>query len=80
MNVFKMRCLVRTAGRTAHHHTDLIFLDGIPHAVIEWAEHPDGSRVPKVKVRLDPQQLTPLNWPQVQYLYGGTIEDPRSFD
>lgn len=77
MEIFKVRCLIQRIGSMEHHDTDLIFLDGVPHAVIEWSEYSDGRLEPLVKVRLDPKWLKPLPWPGVQYLYELPIADPR---
>lgn len=73
----KMRCLIRRDGQVAHYNCELVFIHGQPHAVLEWANYPDGSSMPSVMVQLQNQFLHPLNWPDVQYMYEHEIEDPR---
>lgn len=72
MKVFTCRHTLWRDGRNAGiFDPDLIFIDGIPHLVFEWrGPHPE------IFLRLNPAHLSPLNWPNVQYLYGPTVDYP----
>ena len=59
-----------------HVNSDLIFLGGVPVVVLVWEQLPDGD-YPAVTVTLDPAYLHKINWPEAQYLYELSIEDPR---
>ncbi len=74
--VFQLHCLIRRAGKTAHHHADLIFIDDKPYVVIEWLSGP-GIDIPDVKVPLDPKHLQKISSPGIDYMYEYPIEDPR---
>ena len=56
-------------------NSDLIFLAGIP-CLLVWEARPFGD-YPAVTVSLDGRYLHQLNWPQAQYLYERSIEDPQ---
>lgn len=56
--------------------SDLIFLDGEPHVVLDWAGPPDRQH-PLVMQKLDPQRLVTLQDGAVDFLYDGQIADPR---
>ena len=75
--VFQLHCLIRRAGKTAHHHADLIFIDAKPYVVIEWLSGP-GFDHPDVKVELDPKHLTKIHSGKVDYMYAIPIEDTRA--
>lgn len=80
MEVHKCRHILLRAGQNVGHCvSDLVFLEGVPHIVIEWEDRPAGQH-PAVTVKLDPEKLHPLNWPEVKYLYELPVEDPRSLD
>jgi hypothetical protein len=74
--VFKVQHTMRLDGKWAHFVTDLIFVDGIPHAVLEWDGTPD-NEVPQVSVPLDPSHLQVFRSGHVTHLYDIPIEDPR---
>ena len=59
-----------------HVNSDLIFLGSVPVAVLVWEQRPDGD-YPAVTVTLDPAYLHKINWPEAEYLYELSIEDPR---
>ena len=57
-------------------NSDLIFLERVPVAVLVWEQRPDGD-YPAVTVTLDPAYLHKINWPEAEYLYELSVEDPR---
>ena len=59
-----------------HFNSDLIFLAGVPIVVLVWEQRPHGD-YPAVTVTLDPAYLHKVNWPEANYLYELSIEDPR---
>jgi len=59
-----------------HVNSDLIFLGSVPVAVLVWEQRPDGD-YPAVTVTLDPAYLHKINWPEAEYLYELSIENPR---
>jgi len=52
--------------------TDLVFRDGLPVAVLNWAG-PPGNEYPLVIVALDPAHLTKFSDGIVDYLYDALI-------
>jgi hypothetical protein len=56
--------------------SDLIFLNGQPHLVLDWAGPPD-MKHPHVSVALDPARLSEAPGSGADFLYDGVIEDPR---
>ncbi len=80
MEVHKCRHTLTRAGQNIGHcDSDLVFIDGVPHLVIEWEDRQDGPH-PAVTVKLDPEKLKVLDWPGVKYLYEMPVEDPRRLD
>ena len=60
-------------------HADLIFVENIPHVVLEWSKTPDGEEVPSLSVALDFSKLKTLNWPDAKYIYeGNAVQWPRT--
>jgi hypothetical protein len=78
-DVFKVRHTMSRCGTHGHYISDLIFENGMPKAVIEWADTPQGS-APAVTVDLDPQFLCEVPGDRYQYVYENEIADPRRFD
>ena len=68
--------LMNGGGNVGYVNSDLIFLAGIPIVVLAWEDRPFGD-YPAVTVSLDPRYLHQINWPEAQYLYELSIEDPR---
>jgi hypothetical protein len=56
--------------------SDLIFLEGEPHIVLEWGGPPD-KQFPLVFEKLDPQRLQEPSNPMQPFSYYGDIVDPR---
>ncbi len=69
--------LMSGGGNVGYVNSGLIFLAGIPIIVLAWEERPFGD-YPAVTVSLDPRYLHRINWPEAEYLYELSIEDPRS--
>ena len=61
--------------------SDLIFSDQGPIVVIEWDRTPAGD-IPSVTVLVNPHHLHRLQppWPNANYTYELSVEDPRPFD
>ncbi len=75
--ITKVRHRLMSGGKNLGYvNSDLIFLAGIPIVVLVWEERPFGD-YPAVTVSLDPRYLHQLNWPEAEYLYGHSIEDPQ---
>ena len=75
--VTKVRHRLMSGGNNLGYvNSDLIFLAGIPIVVLVWEERPFGD-YPAVTVSLDARYLHQINWPEAQYLYEHSIEDPQ---
>ena len=74
--VTKVRHPTMHDGKVCHVNSDLIFLAGIPTVVFVWEQRPHGD-CPAVTVTLDPAYLHKINWPEAEYLYELSVEDPR---
>ena len=75
--ITKVRHRLMSGGKNLGYvNSDLIFLAGIPIVVLVWEERPFGD-YPAVTVSLDARYLHQLNWPEAQYLYEHSIEDPQ---
>jgi hypothetical protein len=75
--VTKVRVRIAQAIGEVMFNTGLIFCAGVPIAVLPWERSPHGeSRA--VTVPLDPQHLHKTDWPEAEYLYELSIEDPRT--
>ena len=75
--VTKVRHPTMGDGKVQRHvNSDLIFLGGGPVVVLVWEQRPDGD-YPAVTVTLDPAYLHKINWPEAEYLYELSIEDPE---
>jgi len=59
------------SGQHGYYTSDLIFIDGVPHIVLEWS----GDK-PETTVPLDPAHLVGPDGAG-SYYYGPEIEDPR---
>jgi hypothetical protein len=68
--------LLSGGGNLHYVNSDLISLAGIPMVVLVWEERPFGD-YPAVTVSLDARYLHRINWPEAEYLYEKSIEDPR---
>ncbi len=68
--------LMSGGGNVGYVNSDLISLAGIPIVVLAWEDRSFGD-YPAVTVSLDPRYLHQINWPEAQYLYELSIEDPR---
>jgi len=78
--IHKVRHSMHRAGfGYGHYISDLVFLDGVPTVVIEWAQTPEGE-VPAVMVPLDPRRLQEFPPASGDYFYPEPIEDPRKLD
>ena len=78
--VSSVRAIIkRKGGPYAHFNCDLVWIQGIPTVVIEWASEPEGD-VPLVTIPLDAQKLRKLGWKEAEYLYDEAIQDPRALD
>ena len=74
--VTKVRHPTMRDGKVCHVNSDLIFLAEIPTVVFVWEQRPHGD-CPAVTVTLDPAYLHKINWPEAEYLYELSVEDPR---
>jgi hypothetical protein len=74
--VAKVRVNMTYAGGEVMFNSDLIFLAGIPIVVLAWEQRPHGD-YPAVTVTLDPKHLQQIDWPDADYLYKLSVEDPR---
>src|SRR5271170_3176572 len=75
--VTKIRHRLMSGGNNLGYvNSDLIFLAGIPIVVLVWEARPFGD-YPAVTVSLDARYLHQINWPEAQYLYEHSIEDPQ---
>ena len=72
----KVRLCMLRAGGEVMFNSDLIFLAGTPTVVLEWERRSFGD-YPAVTVTLDPRYLHKADWPDADYLYTLSIEDPR---
>ena len=75
--VSKVRLRMLHAGGEVMFNSDLIFRAGAPIVVLVWEKRSFGDH-PAVTVSLDPKFLSKTNWPDVEYLYELSIEDPQS--
>lgn len=58
--------------------TDTIFINSIPHLVLEWKISPSGSEQPAhPPIPLDPAKHQVLDWADCKYMYELPAEDPR---
>jgi hypothetical protein len=71
--VSKVYHFMNHSGRHGYYESDLIFIDGVPHIVIEW-----NGKEPDTTVALDPVELVGPDSAE-SYFYGPAIEDPRPF-
>jgi len=69
--VSKVYHFMNRSGQHGYHESDLIFIDGVPHVVIEW-----NGKEPETTVALDPAELAGPDGAE-SYFYGPAIEDPR---
>lgn len=78
MGVTKCRMLVTHKGQTAHYDVDLLMEpDQPPTAVLQWADYPDGTNIPRVAVQLEPGYLHEIpGWGEVTHMYELPIESP----
>ena len=74
--IFKVQYVAKMENAWGIAIADLIFRDGRPIAVLEWAGKPDNEH-PLVFVPLDPTRLKQFRSGDVTHLYDGQIEDPR---
>ncbi len=75
--VTKVRYRLTSGGENLGYvNSDLVFLAGIPTNVLVWEERPFGD-YPAVTVSLDARYLHQINWPEAEYLYEHSIENPR---
>jgi hypothetical protein len=77
-HVFECTAIFLVAGQTQIQKTHLIFVEGFPFAVLEWAEVPGGMAPAKV-AKLDPGRLQvpdPAK-PGDQHSYRGMIRLPE---
>jgi hypothetical protein len=58
-------------------HSDLIFLEGQPYAVLEWGGAKN-NQYPLVKIKLDPARLEQTHGMEIDFHYPDPIDDPRS--
>jgi hypothetical protein len=73
-----VRILISRAGHTGHYNADFVHLNGVPHAVPEWAVLPTGDEEPAVAVPLDLRHLHQISgWGEVTHMYEFPIDDPR---
>lgn len=76
VGVTKVRHSMTCDGKLlGYFNSDLIFLAGTPIVVLAWEKRPHGD-YPAVTVTLDPTYLHKINWPQAEYFYERSIEDP----
>ncbi len=80
LKVFRVRYLMSRGGKTVgHFRTDMIYIDQIPHLVLDWLMTDDGEK-PGTMVPLDPALLVKMpGWVEVDYMYEGPVEDTRPF-
>ena len=70
--------LVKEGKNLGMFKTDTIFIDSIPHLVLEWKVFSDGTEVPEhPPIPLDPSKHHVLGWENCKYLYELPVEDPR---
>jgi hypothetical protein len=69
--VSKVYHFMNNSGQNGYYESDLIFIDGTPHIVIEWR-----GNEPDTTVALDPAELAGPDSAR-SYFYGPSIEDPR---
>ena len=70
--------LVRDGRNLGHFETDTIFIDSIPHLVLEWIVFRDDTEKPAhPPIPLDPARHHVLGWKNCKYLYEFPVEDPR---
>ena len=74
--VTKVRHPTMRDGKVCHVNSDLIFLARVPTVVLVWEQRPHGD-CPAVTVTLDPAYLHKIIWPEAEYLYELSVEDPR---
>ena len=63
-------------GTNWHCVSDLVFIEGVPHAVIVWSEM-DSKEMPLVTAELDPALLQVGPVAGAESLYQGEVVDPR---
>ena len=56
--------------------SDLIFLDGHPFVVLEWAR-PTENQHPDLTIALNPASLDEAPGPNGYFVYNGDVVDPR---
>jgi hypothetical protein len=76
MQVFKVQLVIKDGSAWKHAVVDLIFQDGLPHAVLEWGGAP-GNETPRAVMPLDSTRLQEFRSGAVTHLYDGYIVDPR---
>jgi hypothetical protein len=72
-HVSKVYHFMNHNGRHGYYESDLIFIDGVPHIVIEWK-----GNEPDTTLELDPVELVGPDSAE-SYFYGPAIQDPRPF-
>jgi hypothetical protein len=78
--VYRCRFILSCNGKSAHQEGDVVLIQGMPHAVLEWEQINHGE-FPAVVVPLDPGYLHPLwGWKGVDCMYELPVEDPRSLN
>jgi hypothetical protein len=74
--VYKVMHTLAVGGGWGIGVSDLMFIKGIPHAILEWDGPPD-KKLPLVSVKLDRARLSASQGSGADFLYDGVIEDPR---
>lgn len=77
MEKFKVMISAQLNDKNAIFNIDCIYIDGSPHAVVEWKQvTDDGIEVPAITVPLDPKYLDPLTaeWGEVRFLYSQFLD------
>ena len=73
--VHKVRVAIMRAGSNNLCIADMVFMDGVPHVVLEWWQGPLGD-TPAVTISLNPRFLH--EFPKApQWMYENTIQDER---
>ena len=73
--------LNRNGKSVGHVQTDTIFINDIPHLVMEWEVCSDGTEKPAHDpVPLDPAYHHEINWSDCKYMYELPIDDPRKMN
>lgn len=77
--VFSCRLVLRSnIAPSGLHNCDLIFVKGVPFAVLEWLSQAGSNEEPGTVVQLEERFLTKVQAPfDTDYLYQVSVVDPR---